>query len=279
MFNNNCFRIVLLCLLLVVPFSVNAAQIKLKWDANNEGDLAGYKVYYKTGSPGEPYDGEGAPQGVSPSMVPVASLSDDDNPEFTLTGLSNDQVYYFVITAYNEEELESGYSNEVDGLVISLTQGQNLISLYRQPADTDTTSVLSSISNKYSKVSAFTNNSWKFFIPEYPESSDLTTMEAGIGYWVDMSEPATLLMYGQAASNTINLENGGNMTGYNTPDSHNVADALNSIDGKYQFVKTLVDGSWKSYYPDNPASGDLTIMEPGHGYFIDTLESCNWSLP
>ena len=279
MLNNNFFRIVLLCLLLVVPFSVNAAQVKLKWDANNEDDLAGYKVYYKTASPGEPYNGASADQGASPLIVPLASLSDFNNPEFTLTGLSNDQVYYFVITAYNEEELESGYSNEVDGLVISLTQGQNLISLYRQPADTDTTSVLSSISNKYSKVSAFTNNSWKFFIPEYPESSDLTTMEAGIGYWVDMSEPATLLMYGQAASNTINLENGQNMTGYNTPDSHNVADALNSIDGKYRSIKTFVDGSWKIYDPDNPASSNLTIMEPGHGYFIDTLESCNWSLP
>ncbi|OPX39565.1 MAG: hypothetical protein B1H11_02735 [Desulfobacteraceae bacterium 4484_190.1] len=279
MLNNNCFRVVLLCLLLVVPFSVNAAQVKLKWDANNEDDLAGYKLYYKTGLSGEPYNGAGADQGASPLIVPLASLSDVNNPEFTLTGLSDNEVYYFAITAYDTEGLESGYSNEVDGLVISLDQGPNLISFYRQPADTDITSVLSSISNKYSRVTAFINNSWKIFIPEYPELSTLNTMETGIGYFVDMNEPATLLMYGQAASNTINLKNGPNMTGYNIPDSHNMADALNSIKGKYVSVKTIVDGNWKVYYPDNPALSDLTDMEPGHGYWIETIESCNWSLP
>jgi len=264
---------------LVVPFSVNAAQVKLKWDANNEDDLAGYKLYYKTGLSGEPYNGAGADQGASPLIVPLASLSDVNNPEFTLTGLSDNEVYYFAITAYDTEGLESGYSNEVDGLVISLDQGPNLISFYRQPADTDITSVLSSISNKYSRVTAFINNSWKIFIPEYPELSTLNTMETGIGYFVDMNEPATLLMYGQAASNTINLKNGPNMTGYNIPDSHNMADALNSIKGKYVSVKTIVDGNWKVYYPDNPALSDLTDMEPGHGYWIETIESCNWSLP
>ncbi|MCD6561477.1 MAG: fibronectin type III domain-containing protein [Deltaproteobacteria bacterium] len=279
MLNNNCFRVVLLCFLLVVPFSVNAAQVKLKWDANNEDDLAGYKLYYKTGLSGEPYNGAGADQGASPLIVPLASLSDVNNPEFTLTGLSDNEVYYFAITAYDTEGLESGYSNEVDGLVISLDQGPNLISFYRQPADTDITSVLSSISNKYSRVTAFINNSWKIFIPEYPELSTLNTMETGIGYFVDMNEPATLLMYGQAASNTVNLENGPNMTGYNIPDSHNMADALNSIKGKYVSVKTIVDGNWKVYYPDNPALSDLTDMEPGQGYWIETIESCNWSLP
>ena len=42
-----------------------SAEVTLAWDANTESDLAGYKVYYKTGSSGEPYDGTGIDQGDS----------------------------------------------------------------------------------------------------------------------------------------------------------------------------------------------------------------------
>ena len=47
--------------------------------------------------------------------IPLASLPDIDNPEFTLTGLSDYLDYYIVATAYDKEvpALESDYSNEV----------------------------------------------------------------------------------------------------------------------------------------------------------------------
>jgi hypothetical protein len=89
----------------------SAAEVTLAWDANTESDLMGYKIYYDT-SPGDPYDGTDAAQGISPIIVLREDLDDRDNPRFTLTGLNENEDYYFILTAFDHENLESGYSNE-----------------------------------------------------------------------------------------------------------------------------------------------------------------------
>ena len=93
-----------------VPGNASALDLTLAWDANVEENLAGYKIYYKTGDAGEPYDGTGATEGPSP--IDVGNVL-----ELKLTGLSDDlgTVYRFVATAYNTDDppLESGYSNMV----------------------------------------------------------------------------------------------------------------------------------------------------------------------
>jgi len=114
------FRFLTIAVLVCLATPAYALDVTLQWDANIESNLAGYKVYYKTGSSGggilASYDGTGAPQGDSPIGMP---LSLDENPdqdvvEFTVTGLTDGQTYYFVVTAYNHDAppLESGPSNE-----------------------------------------------------------------------------------------------------------------------------------------------------------------------
>ena len=97
-----------------------ALDVTLQWDANQETDLAGYKIYYRAGSSGGSilanYNGTGAYEGDSPIEMPLA-LDENDDPdivEFTVTGLTDGQTYYFVVTAYNDDvpPLESGPSNE-----------------------------------------------------------------------------------------------------------------------------------------------------------------------
>jgi hypothetical protein len=79
-----------------------ALDVTLAWDHSK--DAEGYMIYYKSGSSGPPYDGTGAAEGDSP--IDVGYLSD-----FTLRALSDDEVYYFAVTAYSDLG-ESGYSNE-----------------------------------------------------------------------------------------------------------------------------------------------------------------------
>jgi hypothetical protein len=87
------------------------AQVTLIWDPNPETDLSGYKLYYKTVSSGGPYNGTGADKGPSPITLPIESLTDPNNPECSLIGLDNNEFYFFVVTAYNNNG-ESDYSKE-----------------------------------------------------------------------------------------------------------------------------------------------------------------------
>ncbi len=88
-----------------------AMDVTLGWDANTETDLAGYKIYYGA-IQGGPYLGNGSPDGASPIIVPLSILANPSGPQCTVHGLT-DGTYYFVVTAYDTEGLESGYSNEV----------------------------------------------------------------------------------------------------------------------------------------------------------------------
>ncbi len=69
-------------------------------------NIAGYKIYYKYGSSGGPYNGSGATEGDSPVYVGYTT-------SYTLHGLADGATYYFVITAFDFNGAESDYSNEV----------------------------------------------------------------------------------------------------------------------------------------------------------------------
>ena len=91
----------------------HCVDLSFAWDKNTESDLAGYYIYYKTSSSGAPYDGTGADEGNSPIKIPLSNLSDPENPEYTIHGLSDTEASFFVSTAYDTTNNESGYSNEL----------------------------------------------------------------------------------------------------------------------------------------------------------------------
>ena len=92
---NLVFFSVLLVALLISVWA-RAEQVTLAWDANTESDLAGYKVHYGTAS------------GSYTTSVDVHNVT-----TAIVTGLTAGQTYYFVVTAYNAANNESGYSNQV----------------------------------------------------------------------------------------------------------------------------------------------------------------------
>jgi len=115
--------LILAAILFCFQSSSYASDITLKWAANTEPDLAGYKIYYKIGFSGAPYDGVDIDQGPSPISLTIDDPDDPyyvdpDNPEYLLTGLDDEEDYFLVVTAYDNEEPynESGFSNEVNTL-------------------------------------------------------------------------------------------------------------------------------------------------------------------
>ena len=107
------FTFIIFVLILFAPPSIYAADVTLAWSGNSESDLTGYYIYYKTGSSGAPYNGTIATEGNSPIQVPITGLDNLAYPEYTIHGLSDTETTYFVLTAYDTDGNESGYSSEV----------------------------------------------------------------------------------------------------------------------------------------------------------------------
>jgi len=78
--------------------------VRLLWVKNKESDILGYNIYYGISS--GYYFGKGADGGDSPFFTESVSSLD-------LMGLTNEEVYFFSITAVDEAEQESGFSAEM----------------------------------------------------------------------------------------------------------------------------------------------------------------------
>jgi fibronectin type 3 domain-containing protein len=74
-----------------------AATLTLAWDSNSESDVEGYKVYYGNNSRDYSY------------VVDIGNQS-----SCTISGLTQGEVHYFAVTAYDINNNESDFSVEID---------------------------------------------------------------------------------------------------------------------------------------------------------------------
>jgi len=118
----------------------------LSWDANQEPDLAGYRVYYRISGP-------------YTTSIDVGRVT-----TYMVNGLAEGLTYSFVVTAYNAFGNQSGYSNEVSktipdttGPVMSLRTvsqtGTNTAVITWQTNEPATTQVEYGLSAAYGLVS------------------------------------------------------------------------------------------------------------------------------
>jgi hypothetical protein len=259
--------------------STNVDAIELTLAPIPRGDVAGIVTDAATGTP------------IAGARVQVGDTSDISSTDgsFQITNVvpgtliitGSARGYHSYVS--DEVALAPGeqlvHYIQLNPVGITLNTGWNLISLYTQPDNTGIDTVLGPISGKYSCVWAFQNNSWKVYDPDHPGFSDLSTMEPGWGYYIYMTEAATLPMTGTEPSKSIDLIRGWNLVGYNSCTHQPIADALKSIEGKYVSVWAYINGQWRVYDPANPGFSDLTTMEPGYGYWIKTKQNCTWTLP
>jgi hypothetical protein len=166
-----------------------------------------------------------------------------------------------------------------EGYSLSLGAGWNLISLPLQPFETDISSVLGQLSGLFTMVWSYQNGKWWMYDPANIGFSDLTTMEAGHAYWIEMTQAGVLNIAGSEPSKSLKLTTGWNFVGFNSNQSMPVNDALSSISTKLVIVWSFRDGVWKMYDPAHPGFSDLTTMEPGYGYWVKVTENCIWEIP
>ena len=83
----------------------SGAEIRIAWDPNTEPDLAGYKVYW--GKTSRTYE----------ESIDVGNVT-----TYVLPGLTKGETYFIAVTAYDTENNESDFSNEVSGAASEPTQ-------------------------------------------------------------------------------------------------------------------------------------------------------------
>ena len=161
---------------------------------------------------------------------------------------------------------------------VELAAGWNLVSLPVQPSGATKESILASIEGSYSSVWGYENGLWQFFDPADPGSSDLETITSVSGYWIKMSEAATLSLSGYAPATGRRLSKGWNLVGVPSSEPLPVEEAIAGIKGFCASVWAYENGLWTFYDPAKPVGSDLLEMKPGVGYWVKTTEDCIWQM-
>jgi len=140
---------------------------------------------------------------------------------------------------------------------------------------------LASIAGRYSKVFAFNGatKEWRSYDVTLPGwANTLHYLDASMGFWIYMDEPASLQVAGEPAPITsIALSTGANLIGFPRAGAQPIADALAGIEGLYSkvFEYDAATLTWKSYDTALPAwANTLTELRPGHAYWIYALYDC-----
>jgi len=164
---------------------------------------------------------------------------------------------------------------------LSLNEGWNLISVPLQPVNTSLFSVFPPEEVDYTSVWSYYGGSWKRYDFEspFPYLNDLYDVEAGRGYWINMVDADVVTVRGSLAEDSVHLNSGWNLVGYNALVSQGVSDAMNSIEGNYTSVWQYEDGDWDRYDLENPFPhlNDLDMLGSGYGYWINVNSTgCDW---
>jgi hypothetical protein len=162
---------------------------------------------------------------------------------------------------------------------VSLREGWNLVCLPRSPLNTDISSVLAPIAGKYEVVWTYQQGNWKSYDPVTPPFSDFFSMETGAGYWIKMSEPASLIISGTSPPKSVRLSKKWNLVGYNSGTPQDIETAFSSVSGKISAVWTFINGQWQLFDPVTPPFSNLFSISPACGYWVYAEEDCTWTLP
>lgn len=106
---------VIVIFLLVAGIAIADNSVTFLWDANTETDLAGYRLYQSTTS-GQYVLGEGNQVAVISAGIETVTLPNVP-----------DGTFFWVLTAYDTSDNESGPSNEVSATLDSAPPGSPTI--------------------------------------------------------------------------------------------------------------------------------------------------------
>jgi len=225
-------------------------------------------------------------------LVEITVTFDSDNYKATIipsSTLDNNSTYAIKIEtsvddlAGNQLAQEKSWSFTTSGSYnIQLTKGWNLISMPVVPNDTTIESILGSAATSIEVVWAYdaVNGTWYVYRPTSPSTSNLASMTAGGGYWINytsvspatLAGPGNLFLEGNNVPPQRTLKAGWNLIGYyqkQNTDSVQATHALNSL------INPDTNNPWwttiMGYNNDSKKFTEISNQnnfDPGKGYWI-----------
>ncbi len=214
--------------------------------------------------------------GFGDSTVPNSDLYSGDNSSISIANIRRSS------TTATLDILRGTNAAPAQEMTIPLSAGWNLISLYLQPLDTSLGSVLSSVAGKYDSVWTYgaTTEQWRRYVVGAPPFlNDLGKMESGVGYWIMMNQPATLIVQGTPPATAISLKTGWNLVGYSSRTAMPIEDYISTVGSKCNSIWTYSPqtGEWLRYDANAPAFlSSLGYLQPGSSYWIDANQDFVW---
>ncbi len=193
------------------------------------------------------------------------------SPTVGISGGGGEDYHFSVYDGVGQlREVESALFSPVEQtFTIALDIGWNLISLPLKPDNDQVGQVMGEVNGGIESVWGYENGVWYVYDPQNPGLSDLEIMKTGNGYWVKVVEEGLgIRIQGQAASQTLRLETGWNLIGFNSLQAMAVEGVFAEIEGEIESVWGYENGAWYVYDPQSPELSDLEEMEPGEGYWV-----------
>jgi|GEM_PF-3148732 len=257
-------------------------QLHFYWSPAS-GNVHHYKVFLYI-------DGIKYPEEWTTTTVPT-----EEDPYLVPIDAEPGKAYQLQVQAVAADGITTGPMSELSDPVkvlerqeLYLHKGWNLISIYLDIIDTDLSSVLASIKGEgdCSSVWAYdydahtSSRIWKRYIPGSPLNG-LYTVEAGEGYWINMTGDATLTIIGEPITKAyIPLYSGWNLVGYSSSIEQLPEDSLSSIPGHASiWTYDSVTGDWLRYIVGTfDLLNTLSQLVPGSGYWIYVEQDCEWHI-
>ncbi|MEN8614415.1 S8 family serine peptidase [Dehalogenimonas sp. THU2] len=209
--------------------------------------------------------------GAGGSIPAGASITADGVFTWTPTEAQGGAVYTFDVVVSDGSLSDSEtitVTVPAETSTLELIAGWNFIGLPVIPVSTDISDVLAGIIDKVVIVWSYDGAAWTRYIPGV--ASSLTQMTSGVGYWINLSEAATLTVSGTIPpSNDITLTAGWNLISLGTaPGDPDIGTVLAGIIDDVVIVWHYdgVTGIWTRFIPGSPAT--LTEMTQGNAYWV-----------
>ncbi|VUT27734.1 MAG: hypothetical protein SYNGOMJ08_00284 [Candidatus Syntrophoarchaeum sp. GoM_oil] len=188
----------------------------------------------------------------------------------------------------NETEVAwVGFSVDVSDTTtfeLPLVEGWNLISIPLEISDTSLNTVFSDASDG-DMVYAYDNGVWGIstYYSDYTTwDGDVTVIQPDKGYWYLATSEYTANIEGtEAGSRNVPIAEGWNLIGYTRLSEAGLNDLITESNGcsNSDMVYAYDNGVWgiSTYYSDYTTwDGDVTVMEPGRGYWYLAIAPFTW---